>query len=79
LSIKRITIYYNPQDTWTNSESSCFINDRPRWIGDLIGGHLGFLALDPNTMAYTYWLIEVVTNSVICKGFQYDFCNPDTY
>lgn len=78
LSIKRITIYFNPTDTWENPEQQ-WESDKPRWIGNLIGDHLGFLGPDPNTLAYTYWVIEIAANSIVYKGNMYDFCNYDAY
>jgi hypothetical protein len=79
LSIKRITVYFNPLDTWTNSDSCFFEQDKPKWIGTLIGNNLAFIDVDPNTIGYTFWVIEVGTNEVLHKGVMYSFCNYDDY
>jgi hypothetical protein len=76
LSIKRVTIYFNPDDTWTNPDNQ-FEPYRIKWIGNFIGEHLGFLGHDPNTIAYVFWVIEVATDQLIYKSSMYDYCDWD--
>ena len=76
LSIKRVTIYFNPADTWTNPEKM-WEEDRPRWIGGFIANNLGFLGDDPNIVTYRYLLVEVSTNLVIYKSFVYGYYDPE--
>jgi hypothetical protein len=77
LSIKRVSIYFNPDDTWTNVEKRSFENDKPRCIGYLIGDNLRFIDTDPNTVAYTYWIVELASNKVLHKGLTYNLFDPE--
>ena len=75
LSIKRITVYFNPADTWADCD--CFENNSPKGVGKLIGSGLQFLNTDPNTLAYKYWITEIATNKVIHKGSTYSLTKCD--
>jgi hypothetical protein len=69
LSIKRVTIYFNPTDTW---KGNCNFNELgPESVGTVIGDGLTFLNRDPNTLAYKYWIIEIMSNSVVHNGWTY--------
>jgi len=72
LSVKRVTIYFNPEDTWMCK--SHFDEGDPKGIGMAIGDGLMFLDRDPNTLYYTYYIVEIATNDVILKGISY-MCN----
>lgn len=76
LSIKRVTIYFNPLDTWTNPDGN-FGQNNPAAVGALIGDNLSFLGRDPNTTAYVFWILEIATNTVVSKGTIRDYCNWD--
>jgi hypothetical protein len=67
LSVKRVTIYYNPKDTW--SERCGYPTAQS--VAKSIGDGLYFLNRDPNTLAYKFWALEVATNNVIYKGSTY--------
>lgn len=75
LSIKRITIYFNPADTWKGNPS--FAANSPEGVGAAIGDGLVFLNNDPNTLAYKYWIIEIATTAVVHNGTTYSLtkCN----
>lgn len=70
LSIKRVTIYFNPDDTWKSSVVG-FGENNPKAVGCTIGNGLQFLNNDPNTLAYQYWIVEVKTNKVVHNGTSY--------
>jgi hypothetical protein len=76
LSIKRVSIYFNPDDAWTNLENRCWEHDKPRSIGYLIGDNLRFIDNDPNTVLYTYWIVELASNKVLHKGLTYNLFDP---
>ncbi len=63
LSIKRISIYFNPLDTWKGANN--WHPNTPQSVGMGIGEHLRFLDVDPNTLAYKFWVIEVASNMVV--------------
>ena len=63
LSIKRVTIYFNPGDNWKGSCS--YEQNSAQGVGLAIGEGLVFLNLDPNTLAYKFWIIEIATGEKI--------------
>jgi len=69
LSIKRVTVYFNPLDTWKGD--SCFFDNTPKAVGKAIGSQLHFINSDPNTLAYKYWVIEILTNNMVYEGSTY--------
>lgn len=75
LSVKRVTIYFNPSDTWEDGRN--FYAGTPESVGTAIGDNLYFLNIDPNTLAYKYWIVEIKSNSVVHKGNTYTLtkCN----
>lgn len=75
LSIKRVTIYFNPADTWQGNRN--FEAGTPESVGTAIGDNMVFLNTDTNTLAYKYWIVEINSNMVIHKGptFTLTKCN----
>lgn len=71
LSIKRVTIYFNSEDTWKGNY--CYEENSPKGIGLEIGNGLVFLNRDPNTLAYKCWVVEIATGQQIVNGHTY-FC-----
>jgi hypothetical protein len=69
LSVKRITIYFNPSDTWKGDYA--FFDHTPQSVGMGIGDKLHFLNADPNTLAYKYWVIEIATGNMVHDGKMY--------
>ncbi|WP_149912718.1 hypothetical protein [Sphingobacterium cavernae] len=65
LSIKRVTIYFNPSDSWTIEECSSL--DDLENIAKHIESNLQFLGYDNSTLAYRAYLIEVSTQSIVKK------------
>ena len=78
LSIKRVTIYFNVNDNWKNPERH-IADEKARSIGDLIGDNLAFIDRDPNSLAYTFYVMDIQTGDLVHRGFTYDFCNYDNY
>src|SRR5260221_7021615 len=76
LSIKRVTIYFNPLDPWTNPSSN-FAQNTSKSVGLFIGENLSFLGRDPNTTAYPFWVMEVASNTLVHSGHMYDYCDWD--
>lgn len=66
LSVKRVTIYFNPADTWKGN--SAFKPNSPESIGLAISDGLAFLRYDPNTLAYQCWVMEISTDKVVLKS-----------
>ncbi|MDP9076273.1 MAG: hypothetical protein M3O71_02520 [Bacteroidota bacterium] len=75
LSIKRVTIYFNPADTWTATSG---LDNSPVGIGIAICNGLSFLGRDPNTLAYKTYIVEVASNEVVQNGFTYN-CSKCRY
>jgi len=75
LSIKRVTVYFNPADTWNGVE--CGFNT-PERVGRDIASKLHFLNSDANTLCYRTYVIEISTNKIIAKGHTISCCkcNP---
>jgi len=69
LSVKRVTIYFNPSDTWKGD--SFYDDNTPKGVGLAIGDGLLFLNRDPNTLAYKIWVSEIATGELIVKGHTY--------
>ena len=63
LSVKRVTVYFNPQDTWKGNYN--YGEHTPESVGLAIGDSLSFLNADPNTLAYKFHVVEVATNKVV--------------
>jgi hypothetical protein len=68
LSIKRVTVYYNANDTW---QGCTRIPKGPESIGMEISEWLIFLNRDPNTLAYKVWVMDIKTNEQILSGRTY--------
>ncbi|HVS92451.1 MAG TPA: hypothetical protein VHE59_10480 [Mucilaginibacter sp.] len=66
LSIKRITVYFNPEDYWINP-SEQFGQNNPKAVGKLIGNYLGFISMDKASQFYQYWIVEIATNNVVVE------------
>ncbi len=67
LSIKRVAIYFNPDDTWQPHYGG-FGENNPKAVGMNIGNGLAFLSKDPNTLAYKFWIMSVDGNQIVHKG-----------
>lgn len=67
LSIKRITVYFNPEDHWIDP-SWKFGQNNPKAVGSLIGSSLSFISKDEAAQAYKYWIVEIKTNEVVEKS-----------
>ena len=63
LSIKRVTIFYNPADNWCD-EAPVFL-DAERNIGKLISDNLKFIGEDKNAAAFKAYIIEIKSQKVI--------------
>ena len=69
LSVKRITVYFNPEDTWRNNTIG---GNYTHGVGEDICEGLAFLGRDPNTLAYKTYVVEIATNEVVQKGFMFN-------
>lgn len=68
LSVKRVTIYFNPSDRW---KSVYGLPENAKGIGAAIGDGLAFLGSDPNTLAYKFWVVSIATDTVVHTGCTY--------
>lgn len=69
LSIKRVTIYFNPADSW-GDDAPTFL-DAERNVGKLIADNLKFVYEDANSIAHKAYVIEIDSQKVIYKSGTY--------
>lgn len=65
MTIKRITIYFNPADTWGDETPT--LPEPERNIGLLIGQNLRFVGMDSKALAYRFWVTEINTQKIVLK------------
>jgi len=84
LSIKRVTVYFNPADTWEGNANfyewkgdSGLYDNTPQSVGLAIVEHLAFIDRDPNTLAYKTYVVEISSNKVVHEFLTRNFskCN----
>ncbi|MBS1528045.1 MAG: hypothetical protein JST19_20530 [Bacteroidetes bacterium] len=67
LSIKRVTIYFNPDDQWLTPRQESGLGGVEA-VGKHIGDYLGFIGLDKAAQYYRYWIVEIATNEVVIEN-----------